>query len=225
VASHAGFEDELARALEELPGLSIPPAAIDAMAALDAMLVRWSAKLDLVGFGSAEDRVRRYFAEPLAASPWFGTPGPKGGEALDIGSGGGSPALPLALLSSSVRWTLLESRRRKALFLEEAARLLGLENVSVRAERFVRCSRRGAFARVTTRGVRLSASGLEEVTNCLRPGGRLLWFSSESRLREAARALSPRVELRVQGPERLLSSGGGRLLVVERAAGAGECST
>jgi 16S rRNA (guanine527-N7)-methyltransferase len=221
VASLARFEEELARALEGVPGLRISPEAIQAMAALDAMLVRWSAKFDLVGFRSAEERIRRYFAEPLAATLRLGDPA----AALDIGSGGGSPALPLALCRRPLRFTLLEPRRRRALFLEEAVRELGLENVSVRSERFERCEREEAFGLVTTRGVRLKESWLEEVTKCLRPGGRFLWFSGESRLHEAAAVLSRRAGIRLQGPERLLPGGDGRLLVVEKGASGGECST
>jgi 16S rRNA (guanine527-N7)-methyltransferase len=214
VSSRARFEEELARALEGVPGLRIPPEAIEAMAALDAMLVHWSGKLDLVGFRSPEERIRRYFAEPLAASLQLGTPA----EALDIGSGGGSPALPLALCLRRLRFTLMEPRRKKAFFLEEAVRHLGLENVDVRPERFERCERERAFDLVTTRGVRLSVSGLDEVTKCLRRGGRFLWFSGEARLSGAAAGLSRRAEMRLWGPERLLPGGEGRLLVVEKAA-------
>jgi 16S rRNA (guanine527-N7)-methyltransferase len=222
VSTRAPFEEELSRALAGVPVPRIPPEAIEAMAALDRMLVRWSEKLDLVGFRSPAERVRRYFAEPLAAIPWLENGGP---EALDIGSGGGSPALPLALCHRRKRWTLLESRRRKALFLEEAARALGLDNVAVRSERFTRCAEEGAFDLITTRGVRLSPGALAEVTRCLGPGGRLLWFSGEARLREAALSLSRRAGLRARGPSRLLPGGDARLLVVEREPFPGECST
>ena len=97
-------------------------------------------------------------------------------------------------------------------------RHLGLENVAVRPERFETCERQGGLDLVTTRGVRLSASGLDEVTKCLRPGGRFLWFSGEARLSGALADLSRRAEMRLLGPERLLPSGEGRLLVVEKAA-------
>lgn len=59
---------------------------------------------------------------------------------LDVGSGGGFPGIPLAIAWPRTSVTLLESRDRKAGFLEMAVRDLGLENVKVvcdRLERFV----------------------------------------------------------------------------------------
>ena len=47
-----------------------------------------------------------------------------GGPAIDVGSGGGSPGIPLALALPDVSFTLLEASRRKCEFLEEAAREL-----------------------------------------------------------------------------------------------------
>jgi hypothetical protein len=53
---------------------------------------------------------------------------------VDVGSGGGMPGLPLKLARPRLQVTLIESDRRKAAFLEQAAARLGLE-VEVRAER------------------------------------------------------------------------------------------
>ena len=54
---------------------------------------------------------------------------------LDLGSGGGIPGIPLACLFPEKRFLLVESVRKRAAFLSEAVERLGLENVSVRAER------------------------------------------------------------------------------------------
>lgn len=51
--------------------------------------------------------------------------------ALDIGSGGGFPGIPLAIVWPRTRITVLESREKKAGFLERAVRELGLRNVTV----------------------------------------------------------------------------------------------
>jgi 16S rRNA (guanine527-N7)-methyltransferase len=65
------------------------------------------------------------------------------GAALDIGSGGGLPGIPLAIVWPASRVVLVESRERKAAFLERATRVLGLKNVRVVCERLVEHSRKG----------------------------------------------------------------------------------
>src|SRR6185312_5103916 len=75
----------------------------------------------------------RLFIEPLAAArviddswtPW-----------VDVGSGGGSPAIPLKLVRPALNLTLVESKARKAAFLREVVRELGLTGASVETSRF-----------------------------------------------------------------------------------------
>ncbi|MEY3022860.1 MAG: putative glucose-inhibited division protein [Planctomycetota bacterium] len=77
-------------------------------------------------------------------------------EAIDVGSGGGLPAIPLAIARADVQWTLLESTGKKARFLEAVARHLGLENVRVvhaRAEQAARTDLRERFDVATSRAV------------------------------------------------------------------------
>lgn len=50
---------------------------------------------------------------------------------LDIGSGGGFPAIPLAIFRPNIRFVLAESMAKKAYFLERAVEELGLTNVTV----------------------------------------------------------------------------------------------
>jgi 16S rRNA (guanine527-N7)-methyltransferase len=204
------FEEALRRALgAKAPELT--PRLVERLERLDELLVRWSAKIDLVGFATPEERVRRYFAEPLAAVSRLPSPLES---ALDIGSGGGSPALPLALWAEDCRFCLVESRRKKGLFLEEAARALHLETVRVRTERFEGAEGE-AFDLVTTRGVRLDRAALVRIVGRLRPGGRFLWFSSGARLREGALALRRATGIEAPPPEPLLSGFPASLLVVE----------
>ncbi|HEX5032328.1 MAG TPA: 16S rRNA (guanine(527)-N(7))-methyltransferase RsmG [Candidatus Eisenbacteria bacterium] len=59
---------------------------------------------------------------------------------LDVGSGAGFPGIPLAILWPETRVTLLESRDRKAGFLEQAVRRLGLRHVRVVCDRLERVS-------------------------------------------------------------------------------------
>ena len=215
------FQDELRRILRSY---SLPEVSADVlarMALLDRLLVERSKGLDLVGFRSDEERLLRYFVEPLAARPYVPA---RVDEALDIGSGGGTPALPLALLIPQSRWTLLEPRRKKALFLEDAARALGLPGVRVSTDRFQGSLPSGAWDLITTRGVKLGKREIEGILGGLRPAGRFLWFSGEARLAEGASDLAKRGGADVRGPLRILGAvSRSSLLVVGTREG--ECFT
>jgi len=166
---------------------------------LDRLLTEWNRVLDLSGFRDPEERVNRYFLEPLDASGWI----PAGeGEILDVGSGGGSPALPLAVVHPEKRWTFLEPHGRRAVFLEEASRRLGLVGARVARARWEEFTPERKFVTVTSRGVSLDEAAVQKMAGWLQPGGRLLLFTGRARsealavgkgsLRERARqALAP----------------------------------
>ena len=204
---------ELERVLREaLPELKLERREIQNLEILDELLETWSACLNLVGFDSRAERALRYFAEPLAARSWLGS----ARRALDVGSGGGSPALPLAVVSPQVTWTLVESRRKKARFLQHAIDELELDRIMVVAERYESARSIGRFDVVTLRGVRVDEKMRTSLLGELLPGGRLLWFSGRDRLENAKRDLAGESDFCVTGP-RLLVPDGGWLLVVERA--------
>jgi 16S rRNA (guanine527-N7)-methyltransferase len=58
------------------------------------------------------------------------------GSILDVGSGGGLPGIPLAILEPQRNFCLLESRQRRATFLEYACLSLELDNVRIQCARF-----------------------------------------------------------------------------------------
>jgi 16S rRNA (guanine527-N7)-methyltransferase len=102
--------------------------------------------------------------------------------ALDIGSGGGSPSLPLKILSPALKFMLVESRSRKCAFLREAVRLLGLADVRVEQARLDWIAHdgvmRSAFDLVTLRAVRPDDEVWAATSELLRPSGRVLWFGA-----------------------------------------------
>lgn len=209
------FEEDLGLALGDAAPSELLPEIYSSLGTLDRLLLHWSAKLDLIGFKTKRERIRRYFAEPLAASMWL----PRGGRALDIGSGGGSPGLPFAIVRPELSWTLLEPRLRRRLFLEEAVRELGLENVLVSEERFgstLRPATGRDLAAISSRGVRLTRPDLDAVRKALSVGGRFLWLSGENRLRDAEEWLGAWPGLSVEGPKVLLPRSDARLLIVAR---------
>jgi 16S rRNA (guanine527-N7)-methyltransferase len=206
------FEEDLRLALGGAAPSELLPEIYSSLGTLDRLLLHWSAKLDLIGFKTERERIRRYFAEPLAASRWL----PRAGRALDIGSGGGSPGLPFAIVRPELSWTFLEPRLRRRLFLEEAVRELRLENVLVSEKRFRESETERDLVAISSRGVRLTRPDLDAVGKALSVGGRFLWLSGEDRMRDAEEWLGAWPGFSVDGPKPLLPGFEARLLVVTR---------
>jgi 16S rRNA (guanine527-N7)-methyltransferase len=86
------------------------------------LLLRWNARTNLTAIRSPEEIVRRHFGESLfAARQVAGV-----GTLMDFGSGAGFPGLPIQLAHPELKVTLAESQNKKATFLREAVRTLGL---------------------------------------------------------------------------------------------------
>lgn len=113
------------------------------------LLIRWNDKIALTSLEPGSEMVRRHYCESLflaAKLPDLR----ESGTLADIGSGGGFPGVPLAVVRPGWRVTLVESNQRKAVFLREAARHLGNVAVSpVRAE-----DSNESFDWIVSRGVR-----------------------------------------------------------------------
>jgi 16S rRNA (guanine527-N7)-methyltransferase len=97
---------------------------------------------------------------------------------VDIGSGGGVPALPLAIARQDLEFTLIDATGKKARYLEETAGTLGLRNVRVlngRSEEFAHERRlRESFDVVTARAVGEVRELVELALPLLKVGGCLL---------------------------------------------------
>lgn len=98
---------------------------------------------------------------------------------LDLGSGGGSPAIPLKIVRPRLALTMVESKAKKAAFLREAAHAVGLADVDVLATRIEAIGHRiepGSVDLATVRAVRLDPSILSLIEGLLRPSARLFLF-------------------------------------------------
>ena len=94
------------------------------------LLLRWNQKMNLTRITGLQDAVRYHYCESL----YLGARLPEGPlRIIDIGSGAGFPGIPVAIYRPECAVDLVESHRRKAVFLREAAR--ELTNVRVVAKR------------------------------------------------------------------------------------------
>jgi 16S rRNA (guanine527-N7)-methyltransferase len=93
-----------------------------------ALLIRWSARINLVGRATLADLWRRHILDSAQLQRWVPS---SAGSLIDLGSGAGLPGLVLAILGVP-GVELIEADSRKAAFLREAARIAEAD-VTIRA--------------------------------------------------------------------------------------------
>jgi 16S rRNA (guanine527-N7)-methyltransferase len=193
--------------------LSLPDALADRLTAYLDLLLRWNRKINLTGFADPDEAVDRLLIEPvLAARHVTGA----GGRLLDIGSGGGSPAIPLYLALPDWDLVMVESKARKAAFLREAIRTLELKRALVETARFeellARNGHGGTYSAISLRAVRVERSTLDVLAEFLSPDGLILLFRGST-----GPAQIPAVEpLAWTGTYPLFDRLGSRLTVLRR---------
>ena len=144
------------------------------------LLKTWNQKINLTAFNLSElsdHAFDRLLIEPLVAARHTSNHLKR---LLDIGSGNGSPAIPLKLAIPQLSLLMVESKTRKAVFLKEAIRALELSNVEVITNRYEELLKRSEFNEtwdlMTIRAIRLEKKSLINLQTFLRPGGMLFLF-------------------------------------------------
>ena len=105
--------------------VSVSTAEAELLEAHYGLLDKWNKKLNLTAIRNLEDAVLRHYAE----SVWFAQRLPEAQTVVDVGSGGGFPGVPIAVLRPATAVTLVESHQRKGVFLSEVARVLRSEAI------------------------------------------------------------------------------------------------
>jgi len=212
------FQDRLARRARRA-GVSISPTVAVKLEAYFKLLTAWNAKMNLTGLDLAEQSpaaIDRLLVEPLVASKHVTSPVTR---MIDIGSGGGSPAIPLALALSSPHLMLVEAKARKSVFLREALRALEMSEAEVVTSRFEELLARPplheAHELLTLRAVRVEGAILMNLQAFVRPGGELFLFRAASGA-EAPGSLMPPLSWKATFP--LLEDQGSRLVVLTKRA-------
>lgn len=134
------------------------------------MMLEANVVMNLTRIAEPAEVLELHIVDSLAFLP---ITGPLEGSVLDIGSGAGYPAIPLAIMGARV--SLCESTQKKAAFLQRVAEALQLDCpvFPLRAEELA-ATRRGGFDVVTARAVSALSSLVELSAPLLSKGGRLL---------------------------------------------------
>ncbi len=165
-------------------GAEAPASLVLDLAAYVELLAKWNRKINLTALPLdplSDDAVDRLVVEPVLAAKRLR---PDETKAMDVGSGGGSPAIPLLLASPRLHLTMVEVKVRKCAFLRESLRQLSLERAAVENCRLEELLSRADFHEsmdiVTVRAVRPDKKLLTAIQAFLKPGGRLFMFGAES---------------------------------------------
>lgn len=139
-----------------------------------ADLVRtWALRLNLVSLDDLDRIETRHVQDSLRLAPLLAE-APEG-PCMDVGSGAGFPGVPLAITHPTRPWRLLEPRSRRAAFLEEVVRELGLPNCEVVARSAEQAAGDPGFAHghsfVTARALASPPEAFSLLQPLVAPGG------------------------------------------------------
>jgi 16S rRNA (guanine527-N7)-methyltransferase len=158
-------------------GVSVAPLLCDQIRVYVDLLLRWNQKTSLTTVTDPTEILRFHFGESLLA---VSTVPIRHGRLADVGSGAGFPAVPIRMVSERLSIILIESNQKKATFLMEVARALGLEHIDVRRSRMDSVSlnqERVDF--ITARALGINDEFLNWAHNCLNSRGSVvLWLGA-----------------------------------------------
>lgn len=195
--------------------LDLAPALVDGLERYYRELARWNRKINLTAFelddDGSDEAVDRLLIEPVLAAKYV----PATARALlDIGSGGGSPAIPLKLARPELTLTMVEVKVRKSVFLRQVTRHLELPSTDVENARFEVLLSRPALHEtidvVSIRAVKIDSSTLVGIQAFLRPGGTVLNFAA------GGDPAPPPPPLRIRAVHTLIPENQSRLVVLQK---------
>jgi 16S rRNA (guanine527-N7)-methyltransferase len=182
------FLRELESALIEY-GVQVDRSQIDKLAQHYELMIAWNRRINLTRVTKPADAARLHYAESLYGARFIG----QATSLVDIGSGAGFPAVPLAISHGQVEVTALEANKKKAVFLSEVKDLLGLTNLKIVGSR-LEAFPLDQFDLVTSRALDNAEKLLPNVAERLKDGQRLMIYCGQD-LADALRRNCPQINL------------------------------
>ena len=150
------------------------------------LLAKWNRRLNLTAVSGMDDMVVRHLLDSLAIAPFV-----RGERLLDVGSGGGFPGVPLAVVLPQLDVTLLDSHGRRIEFLRHVCAVQGLDNISVVRQRVEDYQPAEKFDTLAVRAFASLGDILQSTAALHRPGVRLLAMKGKMPAQEIARLVPP----------------------------------
>ena len=172
----------LSNALElVVPGLDEP--VLQQFVEYRALLLEWNRRINLISRRDESRIVQRHFLDSvgLLTAASF----PSGSKVLDIGTGAGFPGVPMKIVRPDLSMTLIDSKRRKGLFLRHVCDTLKLSDVEVVVGRVEEVGRlKGPFDILVSRSVTDLTTLVRWSHGCWKRGARLIVIKGESVFQE-----------------------------------------
>lgn len=153
-------------------------------------ILSWNRRINLISRQDTDNIASLHFLDSLSLLPRIEIP--PGARVLDVGSGAGFPGLPLKICRQDLHLSLVESTRKKCLFLKHVVETLSLENVTILRERAEDLNTKASFQNRYDMAVSRAVSHLQAlVPLCLpfvKPGGLFVAYKGglvEAELQEA----------------------------------------
>ncbi len=128
------FTRTLAGAAAEL-GLASEPSLLDRAADHFALVLEVNQQFNLTRIVDATEAAAKLYGDSLAALAWVDGEGAQVRRCLDIGTGAGFPAVPIAIWRPAWQVTAVDSTGKKARFIRECAASLGIDNLTAKHAR------------------------------------------------------------------------------------------
>ena len=166
-------ESLLALGVQEL-GLNLSKENIADLELFLQEMARWNQVHNLTAIEDEGDSVRLHLIDSITVLPilrqFLKGPSPK---IADLGSGGGLPAIPIAILEPEWRLSLIEAVRKKTAFLQHVRGKLKLKNIEILSERveYVAVHQKAQFDAVISRAFTSLAHFLQLSLPLLKPDG------------------------------------------------------
>ena len=167
----ADLQAELA---DGLASLGLDAALATPLLAYLSLLLRWNRTYNLTAIRDPGEMVRKHLLDSLACIASVAPLAARGGRLADLGTGAGLPGIPLAIAFPGLQVALVESNGKKARFMREVARSLGIANARVVESRIEAFAEPGAFDAITARALATLPLIIELGGHLLKPDGVLL---------------------------------------------------
>ena len=159
-------QNALAAGLAEL-GMVLSEDAQHKLLAFRDLLLKWNKTYNLTALRDPAQAISHHLLDSLAILPHVGT-----GNLLDVGSGGGLPAIPLAIARPDLSVSMVDTVQKKTTFLQQAVIELGLKNVTVNHARVEKIQ--GQYAQISSRAFAEIGLFISLTRHLLAPDGRWL---------------------------------------------------
>ena len=143
------------------------------------LLYEWSGKINLVSSRDRELLIENHILDSLSPVELLQKPL----NIVDIGSGGGFPAIPLSIVCPHLNIVMVESREKKVLFLKEAIKSLESTNLDVYLGRIEDYQPEKLFDYATVRAVTLTPKIKKAIFNILKPLGGIIYYEKRGKCR------------------------------------------